>query len=169
MSLRDVPFGNIKAFNVIVEIPTGSEVKYEYDENIDEIKLDWVFSGGFQFPFNYGFIPQTKGGDGDHLDAFILNDNPLHIGSIIECRAIGIIELLDRGEEDNKILAVPVADPSSKKYQSIDDLPKDYLEIFKKFFKELGVQKNKTLEIKGFHDAAIAKKELKKSNEAFSD
>src|SRR3990167_8529121 len=110
MSYKNIPLGKPEQFNAVVEISKGGENKYEYDENLDSIKLDWVFSGGFHFPFDYCYIPQTRGGDGDHLDVFIIASHPLQIGTIVECRPVGMIELLDRGEEDNKILAVPVAD-----------------------------------------------------------
>ncbi|MEK6882769.1 MAG: inorganic diphosphatase [Nanoarchaeota archaeon] len=168
MSFKNVHFGNTQEFNVIIEIPKGSEVKYEYNETTDQIQLDWIFTDGFNFPFNYGFIPETKSGDGDNLDVFILNNQPLAIGIVTVCRAIGMIELLDRGEEDNKILAVPINDPLSKKLNSIKDLPENYFDIFKKFFKELGIQKNKKLEIKGFHDKIKAIEEIELCNKRYN-
>ena len=79
-----------------------------------------------------------------------------------------MIELLDRGEEDNKILAVPINDPLSKKLNSIKDLPENYFDIFKKFFKELGIQKNKKLEIKGFHDKIKAIEEIELCNKRYN-
>ena len=156
MTYKNIPFGTINKFNVVIEIPKQSKNKYEYDEDLDAIKLDWVFTGGFHFPFDYGYIPETRGGDGDHLDAFIFSSHPIAMGTIVECRTIGMIELLDREEEDNKILAVPLVDPEYKTYQKLSDLTFDYKTIFEEFFKELGIQKNKTMEIKGFRDKQVA-------------
>src|SRR3989344_6975947 len=110
MSYKDIPLGTAEEFNVMVEIPKGSENKYEYDDDLDIIKLDWVFTGGFHFPFDYGFMPETRGGDGDNLDVFVINSHSLTVGTVAKCRAIGMIELLDMGVEDNKILAVPISD-----------------------------------------------------------
>lgn len=160
MGYKNIPFGKTDKFNVIIEIPKGSRNKYEYDEDLDIIKLDWVFSGEFCFPFDYGYIPETRGGDGDHLDAFVFSSHPIALGTVVECRAIGMIELLDRGEKDNKILAVPTADPFYTNHQELSDLDFDYKSIFEEFFKELGVQKNKILTIKGFRDRASAVREL---------
>ncbi|MBI2515243.1 inorganic diphosphatase [Candidatus Wolfebacteria bacterium] len=168
MSYKNIPFGAPEKFNAVVEIPKGSEVKYEYDEDLDAIKLDWIFTNGFNFPFDYGYIPETRGGDGDHLDAFVLGSRSVALGTIVECRAIGMIELLDRGEKDNKILAAPIADPASQKYEKLDDLPFDYKTIFEEFFRELGAQKNKTVEIKGFRDKTAALQELESAHKNFA-
>ena len=167
MSYKNIPFGNTDKFNVVIEIPRGSENKYEYDEGLDVIKLDWVFSGGFCFPFDYGFIPETRGGDGDHLDAFVFCPHPIAIGTIVECRAIGMIELLDRREEDNKILAVPISDPKYKNHNELADLNFDYKNIFGKFFKDIGIQKSKILEVKGFRDKITAVKKLESAHKNF--
>jgi len=162
MSFNNIPFGKIDEFNVIVEISKGSQNKFEFNEELDEIELDWIFTGNFCFPFNYGFIPKTRGGDGDHADVFVLSSGPIETGTIVKCRAIGIIELLDRGEEDDKVLAVPLADQEYNKYQYLNDLNFDYKKVFEDFFKELGIQKKKTLEIKGFHEKEKANEQILK-------
>ena len=167
MSYKNIPLGKPEQFNAVVEISKGGENKYEYDENLDSIKLDWVFSGGFHFPFDYGYIPQTRGGDGDHLDVFIIASHPLPIGTIVECRPVGMIELLDRGEEDNKILAVPVADLKYANCKGLEDLDFDYESVFREFCRELGVQKDKVVEIKGFRDQAAAIKAIEFGHNKF--
>ena len=85
-------------FDVMVEIPKGSENKYEYDEVKKAMVLDFVFKDGLKFLFNYGFIPNTLGGDGDTLDVILLGDKPIASGSMVKARAIGIMRMLDRGE-----------------------------------------------------------------------
>ncbi len=161
MSFKNIPFGKIDEFNVIIEIPKGSEKKYEYNEESDQIELDWVFTDGFSFPYNYGFIPQTKGGDNDPVDAFVLSSLPINKGTIIKCRAIGIIKLIDRGEQDDKIIAVSLTDLEYNKYEDLSELSFDYKKIFEEFFKELAIQKNKVMEIKGFEGKERAEEELK--------
>ncbi len=160
MSYKNLPFGSVAKFNVVIEIPKGSPNKYEYDPGLDLIKLEWVFTGDFKFLFDYGFVSQTLGGDGDPLDAFVFCSHPLEQGTVVECRAVGMIEVLDRGEVDNKILAVAVADKEFGRFQELRDLKFDYEKTFRDFFKELGVQKDKIIEIKGFKDRARAEKEL---------
>lgn len=167
MSFKQIPFGTLEKFNVLVEIPKGSAVKYEYDEKIDAIILDWVFADGFKFIYNYGFIPQTCGGDGDNFDAFLITPYPIAMGTIAKSRAIGMIELLDRGEEDNKIIAVPVADPSLENYQKLSDLDFDYKKEFINFFNEIARQKNKPMKVNGFHDKLIALAAIKRSLENY--
>jgi len=167
MILKNIPFGKIDEFNTLVEISKGSQNKYEYNEEFGAMELDWVFTGDFCFPFNYGLIPQTLGGDDDHADTFVLTDHPIEPGVVVKCQAIGVIELLDRGEEDNKILAVALADQEYKKYQDLGDLPFDYKTIFEKFFKELGIQKSKIIEIKDFHGKDRAIQEISKYLENF--
>ena len=167
MSFRQIPFGTIDAFNVVVETPPGSQIKYEYDEHLDNMKLDWIFKEGFSFPHNYGYIPETRGGDGDHLDVFVLTNQAISMGTVVACRAIGMIELLDRGEEDNKILAVPLVDPVWGAYKELADLPFAYQDFFKVFFAGLAAQKKKTIEIVGYGDLARVQTELKTANERF--
>jgi inorganic pyrophosphatase len=163
MSYKNLSFGTIEAFNVLIEIPEGSYNKYEYDEGLDEIRLDFVFWGDCKFPHNYGFIPGTHAPDGDHLDAIVLNPTPLAIGTVVPCRAIGLIELIDRGEGDNKLIAIPIACQEYKNIQSIEDLPEDFEKIYREFYRLIGVQKNKTMEIKGFFGKEKALEELEKS------
>lgn len=163
MAYKNIPFGEVDAFNVLIEIPEGSHNKYEYDEELDEIKLDFVFWGKCKFPHNYGLMPETKAGDGDHLDAIVFNPEPLAIGAVVTCRAVGIIELIDRGEIDNKLICIPVACEEYKKIKSIEDLPKDFEKIHRDFYKLIGIQKNKTIEIRGFFGKEKAIEEIKKS------
>lgn len=167
MNYKSIPLGSVDKFNVIIEIPKGSENKYEYDEELDVIKLDWVFKNGFCFPFDYGFIPQTFAEDKDAADAFVIASYPLYPGIIAECKAIGIVEILNRGEVDNKIIAVPMADPEYNAYKSLENLPFDYKNIFESFFKELAVQKNKKIKVKGFNDPVAAKKYIEETHKIF--
>ncbi|OGZ72960.1 MAG: hypothetical protein A2908_00060 [Candidatus Staskawiczbacteria bacterium RIFCSPLOWO2_01_FULL_38_12b] len=160
MSYENIPFGTPEKFNVVVEIQKGGQVKYEYDEEWCEVKVSAIFKNGFSFPFDYGYVPETRGGDGDHLDVFVLGSQSVRMGAIVECRPIGIIELINRREKDDKVLAIPLNDLGSKNIKTLEDLPFDYKNIFEDFFKELAVQRNKTMEISGYKDAQTAIQEL---------
>lgn len=168
MSYKHIPFGTPEKFNVVVEIQKGGKVKYEYNEETHEIQVTCIFKNGFSFPFDYGFVPETRGGDGDHLDVFVLGSQSVQMGTIVECRPIGIIELIDRGEKDNKILAIPVGDLAAENIKTLNDLSFDYKKIFEEFFKELAIQRKKTMEIKGYKDALEAMEELEIANKNFS-
>ncbi|MEK7075810.1 MAG: inorganic diphosphatase [Patescibacteria group bacterium] len=168
MTFKNIPFGSLESFNVILEIPKDSPVKYEYNHEKDAIIQDFVFKDGFVFKYNYGFIPETLCGDGDPQDVMILNTKPLEQGKTYQCRAIGIIELLDRGEEDNKLLAVIINDSESNNITDISSLTEKDLQDFKDFYAEVARQKNKTMEILGFHDKERALSELSKAHQAFT-
>lgn len=167
MSYKHIPFGTPEKFNVVVEIQKGGQVKYEYDEEWEETKVSCIFKNGFGFPFDYGFVPQTRGGDGDHLDVFVLGSQSVQMGTVVACRPIGMIELIDRGEKDDKILAVPVKDWASDAIVTLDDLPFDYKAIFEAFFRELGIQRSKTMEIKEYRDSTVAVGELELAHKNF--
>ncbi len=167
MNIKDLPFGEMEAFNVVVEIPQGSQDKYEYDEKLDVIKLDRVLYSAQRYPTNYGFIPQTRALDGDHADVLLFSTNPLVAGCVAEARPIGIMEMVDSGEVDNKILAVPVADPRFKDVLSLDDLPQHILAEIKNFSETYKALENKIVEIKGFGDKVRALQELESTKAAY--
>jgi inorganic pyrophosphatase len=160
MAYKNIPFGEVEAFNVLIEISQGSSNKYEYDEELDEIKLDFVFWGECKFPDNYGLVPETLAGDGDHLDAIVLNPTPLEVGTVVACRAVGILETIDRGEVDNKLVVVPVCCKEYEKIQSVEDLSAGFEEKYTKFYGLVGSQKNKKIEMKGLFGKEKAIEEL---------
>jgi inorganic pyrophosphatase len=162
INLEQIPFGSLEAFNVLVEIPEGSNLKYEFDEASGKMKVDFVFKD-LPFPFNYGFIPHTLGGDGDQLDAIILSSAPLVSGSVVKCQAIGVMETLDRGEIDNKLVVVPIADDLAKKYHDISDLSPDSLQKWTDLYMEIARQKQKTIKVLGLKNKQEALEEIKKS------
>lgn len=147
---------------VFIEIPAGSNEKYEFDEKSGELKLDFVFKN-LVYPYNYGFIPNTLAGDGDALDALVLSSAPLERGKIVDCAPIGVLEMTDRGEVDNKIIAVAAFDPLFEKYKDIGDITDSIREEWKKFWQEVARQKQKTIEIKGYLGKDSAMDEIKNS------
>ena len=168
MNIKDLPFGEPEKFNVVIEIPQGSQDKYEYDEELDVIKLDRVLYGSQKFPANYGFIPQTRAEDGDHTDVLLFTTNPIMAGAIVQARAIGFMEMLDAGEVDNKIIAVPIADPRFSDTQALSDIPEHTLKEVQNFFETYKVLQGKKVEVKGFQDKAAALAEIESTRTAFS-
>ncbi len=153
----------MKSFQVRVENLKGTKEKYEYDEKAGKMHLDFVFSNGLLWPYNYGEILNTLGGDGDKLDAIVLASAPLTIGEIIECRTVGMIELLDRGERDDKIICIPVNDAGLAGINDINNFDTSFLNEFDKFLMELAKQKNKVMQIISFGDKIKAEQEINKA------
>lgn len=150
----------METFEVLIEIEQGSNLKYEFDEALGKMRLDFTFEN-LAFPFNYGFIPGTLGGDGDALDAIVLSSAPKKSGERIQCRAVGILQTLDRGEVDDKIVCVPVGDELAGKYHDSQDLPADTLDKWTEFYNEVARQKEKTIKIIGLKNKQAAEQEIK--------
>ena len=129
---------NEKDFEVLVfiEIAKNTNIKYEYDHELNAIICDRILYTPFAFPFNYGFIPNTLSGDGDPLDALVYMEQPLVPGSYIKCRIIGCLETIDDKGEDAKLILVPSkkVSPYEADIESIGDLPKMFLEKVTYFY-----------------------------------
>lgn len=167
MDIKNLPFGEIDAFHVLIEIPQGSQDKYEYNEELDVVTLDRVLYGSQRFPANYGFVPETRAEDGDHTDVLLFSTNPLIPGVVVKARAIGFMEMVDKGEVDNKVLAVPVKDPRFDHIKDLSDLPEHKLAEIRNFFETYKLLEKKEVVIKGFMDKARAVKELEDTREVY--
>ncbi|MBI3231669.1 MAG: inorganic diphosphatase [Candidatus Doudnabacteria bacterium] len=163
MPINDNAFKTAGEFIAVIEIPKGTvNNKYEYDEKSKEFKLDFVFEN-VTWPYNYGFFPNTLAGDGDTLDAIVLSASPIKQGREVECKVIGMIDVLDRGEEDNKVICVLLDDPLSQTLNDIADITQEQKQEWSEFLLELARQKKKITEIKAFKNKKEALKELQKS------
>lgn len=120
--------------NVIVEIPKGSRNKYEFHKQTGAFKLDRVLYSPVHYPGDYGFIPQTYYDDGDPLDVLVMTNLPTFTGCIVEARPIGMFRMMDRGEADDKILAVLHYDPFFQDYTDYTELPQHYIKEVEHFF-----------------------------------
>lgn len=155
-----------KVINVFIEIPQGSSVKYELEKDSGIIFVDRFIYTAMAYPFNYGFIPNTKAEDGDPVDVLVISSVSVHPGVVIPSRPIGLLEMEDEEGSDNKILAVPVVrvDPLYANVNDIKDIDESILEKIRHFFehyKEL--EKEKWVKLNNFAGKKKALEEIKKS------
>ncbi|ARQ97794.1 MULTISPECIES: inorganic diphosphatase [Campylobacter] len=171
MDISKIKAGNNPdKLNAVIEIPYGSNIKYEIDKDSGAVVVDRVLYSAMFYPANYGFIPSTLADDGDPADVLVLNEYPLQAGSVIPCRLIGVLVMEDESGMDEKLLAVPVTkiDPRYDGIKSIDDLPKATLDKIKNFFETYKMlEPNKWVKVKGFEDAKKAQDILDKAIKAY--
>src|SRR5687767_11005392 len=145
------PGDNPPAFiNGIIEIPRGSRAKYEIDKESGLIKLDRVIYASMYYPLNYGFIPQTLGDDGDPLDIVVLTQVSVVPLCMIPSKVIGVMQMVDRGEADEKIIAVAEQDPSVSAIDNVEDLPPHLISELRHFFENYKTLENKKVVINEF-------------------
>ncbi|HMN19351.1 MAG TPA: inorganic diphosphatase [Candidatus Moranbacteria bacterium] len=149
--------------NVIIECPKGSKNKYEIDKETGLICLDRAMKTSQDFPFDYGFVPRTLWEDGDALDVVVLTTYPLHPGIMVEARPVGVALMIDSGESDYKILAVPESDPRWNEVKDLKDINPHTLKEIKHFFETYKSIDNKKVEIKGFKGKKEALAAISKS------
>lgn len=144
--------------NVVIEIPTGSRHKIEWNRELAVFQLDRVEPAIFAKPINYGFIPQTLDEDGDELDALVLTNEPLATGVYLEARVIGVLIFEDDGEIDDKILVVPADDrDSGDAIKSLADVPKRLIEQLEHHFTHYkDLKKPGSTVVKGWGDVTEA-------------
>lgn len=152
---KDIP----NEFNTVIEIPKGSNNKYEIDKETGLIALDRANYSAAPYPFDYGYVPQTLWGDGDPLDVILLTTYPLFPGILVKARPIAVMDMTDTGESDAKIIAVPVDDKRFDDVHDLADLNKHNLKEFTHFwetYKELKKGEKGTVTINGIYDKATA-------------
>ncbi|WP_283194802.1 inorganic diphosphatase [Rhizobium sp. AN80A] len=167
------PNDDSKEFFTAIEIPQGSFTKYEIDAKTGRIIVDRFQSMPVIYPANYGSITSSLGGDGDPLDALVYTREPVVPGAIIRVRAIGVLKMVDGGDQDDKIVAVPASaiDPTYDKIKEISDLPEieqERLQAFFRVYKQLPA-KRKVVEVNGFDSAEKAQAEVAASIKAFAE
>ena len=138
--------------DVIVEIPFGCQLKYEWDKDAGRMRLDRLMTKSMTYPGNYGFIDNTISGDGDPIDVLIVNTYPFYQGSIVQCRVIGALLTTDEKGNDEKIIAVPVCDKNLSQTR-YTELPLEILksvELFFTHYKDIDI--NKWVLVNGYVD-----------------
>lgn len=155
--LKEIAPGTPEEMNVIIEIPKGSKNKYEIDKETGLIALDRPLFSAQDYPFDYGFVPQTHWDDNDALDVVVLTTYPLAPGILVKVRPVGIMSMTDAGEDDAKVIAVPVSDPRWKEVKDLADVNKHTLKEIEHFFTTYKKLQNKEVTVGGFEgkDKAI--------------
>ncbi len=145
-------------FICVVEISKGSKQKYELDKATGYLMLDRILHTSTHYPANYGFIPRTYGDDGDPLDVLLLCSEPLEPLTLVRAYPIGVINMIDNGRNDEKIIAIPFNDPNYNLYTDIDQLPKHIFDEMRHFFKVYKNLENKSTAV----DEVCARAEAEK-------
>jgi len=160
--LNNIKAGNERLVNVIVEIPKGSQNKYEYDKKNKVFKLDRVLFSPMHYPGDYGFIPQTHAKDNDPLDALVLLSFPTYPGMLIEAVPVGVLKMKDSGKDDDKILCVAKSEVRLKA-KDIKDIDKHVLDEIAHFFAVYKQLEGKKVRIYGWQNNAAARKIIKEA------
>jgi inorganic pyrophosphatase len=165
--LHDIAPGSSEVMNVIIEIPKNSKNKYEIDKETGIIALDRVMHTSQDYPFDYGFVPQTLFDDGDALDVVVLTTYPLAPGILVRVRPVAIMEMIDGGERDDKVLAVPVDDPRFDDVKDLSDVNKHFIKEMTHFFETYKKVQKKEVEVGEWLGAKEAKAAFEKSCEMY--
>ncbi len=152
--------------NVIIEIPKGSNIKYEIEDG--KIKVDRILFGSMVYPHNYGYFENTLDWDGDPLDALILSDHEFLPSVEVPIRVIGAVKMIDGGETDTKILGVIDVDPRYSHIKTLEDVEPHLLKEIQDFFENYKNLQNKEVKINGFEGLEYAQTEIKETTELFN-
>ncbi len=144
--------------NAVIEIPMESVNKYEYDEKLQVFRLDRTLHSPVHYPGDYGFIPSTRGHDGDPLDVLVLVNAPSFPGCVIEVRPIGVLRMVDQGQKDEKILAVAESDPVYREINDAGQLFPHLLRQIEHFFSIYKSLEGKKTELAGWEGADAARR-----------
>lgn len=165
---HDIPAGNVPdELNLVVEIPTGSQNKYELDKDYGIVKLDRVLYSPLHYPGDYGFIPQTLGEDNDPLDGIVMMTYPTFPGTLMTVRPLGMLRMVDQGEADEKILCVPVDDVRFEHVTKLSDVAQPILDEIAHFFQVYKQLEKKEVQINGWADLEETKKVIEAGIERY--
>lgn len=150
----------------IIEIPAGSQNKYEFDKEKGVLRLDRVLYSPVHYPTDYGYVENTLEEDGDPIDVLVLVTNPTVPGCIVDTRVIGVLSMADDKGVDNKLLGVAAKDPRWAHVKDLSDVPPHRLREIEHFFKTYKDLEGKTTEIKGWFGVDVARETLEKARAA---
>lgn len=156
-------------FLAYIEISKGSKNKYELDKESGLLKLDRILYTSTQYPQNYGFIPKTYAEDHDPLDVLVITSETILPMTLVDCKAIGMIDMIDQGKRDVKILAVCPNDPFYSGYDSIDQLPSHIVTEIQYFFETYKVLEGKETLVPGLQGREEALKVIEESIERYKE
>ncbi|TSC67805.1 MAG: inorganic pyrophosphatase [Parcubacteria group bacterium Gr01-1014_72] len=155
--LHDIDPGTAEKMNVVIEIGRGSKNKYEIDKETGIIALDRVMHTAQDFPVDYGFVPQTHWDDGDALDVMVLTTYPLLPGILVRVRPVALMNMIDSGDADDKIISVPSDDPRFDDIRDLADVNKHTLKEIEHFYSTYKKLQNKEVKVTGFKGAEEAR------------
>lgn len=158
-----------KTVNAVIEIPTGEVNKYEYDVELQIFRLSRPLYSSVHYPGDYGFVPSTLSHDGDPLDILILVDSRTFSGCVIEARPIGLLNMVDHGVPDEKVLGLCVRSPLFKEIQQFNDLPPHTLREIEHFFTVYKQLEDIETQILGWENAERAEKTIIESHRRFKE
>ncbi len=164
---HDIEPGTTQSINVIVEINKGSKNKYEIDKETGLIALDRVAHTAQDFPFDYGFIPRTLWDDGDAVDVILLTTYPLLPGILVHARPVAIMNMVDSGDADDKIIAVPIDDPRWADVKDLHNVNPHTLKEIEHFYSTYKKIQNKEVLVSGFKERAHAEAAFERGQELY--
>ena len=154
-------------FYALIEIPKGSQCKYELDKATGLIKLDRVLYTSTHYPQNYGFIPRTYADDRDPLDVLVITSAPVYPMTLIQAYPIGVMRMIDGGDMDDKVIAVPFIDPTYSNIKTLEDLPAHIFDEIVHFFSVYKQLEGKTTAVDALLGVADAKRIIKQAIEDY--
>lgn len=166
---KEIEAGSKSAMNVIIEIPKGSKNKYEIDKKTGLIALDRVMHTSQDYPFDYGFVPQTLWHDGDPLDVVVLSTYAFAPGILVKARPVAVVHMVDGGDRDEKIIAVPCEDPRFEHVSDLADVNKHTLKEIEHFFLTYKNLQNKEVLINGIDGKAEAEAAFEESLKLYQE
>lgn len=156
-------------FMSVIEIPTGSNVKYELDKRTGLLKIDRILYSAVHYPANYGFVPQTLAEDGDALDVLVLCQEPVAPLTLVSSRAIGLMTMLDSGNKDHKVIAVAIDDPEYQGFKDALELPPHRLQLLRRFFQDYKILEGKQVEVDEIQPLDAALEVVNQSLQRYSE
>jgi len=160
---------NPDEINTIIEINKGSSNKYEIDKETGLIALDRAMHTAQSYPFDYGFVPQTLWDDDDALDVVVLTTYPIAPGILVKVRPVAIMNMIDGGDSDDKIIAVPIDDPRWNEVNDLKDINKHTLKEIEHFFLTYKKLQEQEVEISGFKGKGAAKEAVERSLKLYKE
>lgn len=163
----ELPIGPKYPYEVdcVVEIPKDTNVKYEYDERFHVFRLDRCLLSSMSYPCSYGLIPSTRADDGDALDMLVYCSAPLATGTVVSCRAVGVLDMTDGGKKDYKVLGVPLYIPHP--IRDLHDVDPMFLKITRNFFQYYKELEGKAVEIGDWLSAEVAREKIVEAHKNF--
>ena len=164
--VRDIePVGEDGVLRIVIDTPKGSRNKYKWDEALGLFRLTKVMPPGFAMPWNYGYLPKTRSGDGDPLDAIVLMEEPAFCGAVILARARAVLRMEQDGDGNDRIIASPVGEHEDRIYES--EIPDRIFEEISVFFEGYHVLRGEETKTTGVEDAEAAMEEVRAAMERY--